>query len=163
MTAPAKPSRRAPRPRKRIIRTGKPARVRRTSVAALKRKLWELFSRYVKDRDGNQCFTCPARPFGQAWHAGHMIRSTKASIRYDPVNVHSQCAYCNNWLHGNEGEYTVRFIEQYGMPKLQALKQRASVTHQWKAHELEELIAALRVGGAEYEMLYAVKYGDLAP
>ena len=154
-----KPEKRAPRPRKRIARGKRPARKKKTPLARAHEKLWQLFARYVKDRDGNQCFTCPAQPEGRALQAGHMIRSTKASVRYHPDNVHSQCSHCNKWLSGNEGVYSRRFVEKYGWSKFDALHAKAEQTHEWKVYELEELIAALEKSGADFEILYAEKYG----
>lgn len=152
--------RRTAKVRKPIARKKRPARVRKTSLAGLHRKLWDRFRAYVKERDGNVCFTCDKGGLESfSWHAGHFISARKASTRYDPTNVHSQCAYCNKWLKGNAAEYAHRFLGKYGRDKFDALMASSRKTHEWKHYELSALIAALEKGGADYECLYAEKYG----
>lgn len=155
----AKPPKRGPKARKRIARGKGPRKQRKTTLAALKRKLWSAFALYVKDRDGRICFTCDAVVEGTNCHAGHLFSIRKASTAYDPANVHVQCGRCNVWLRGNTAVYAARFLDRYGIEKFNVLHARQKVTHEWKRHELEELIAALAVGGAEFEMLYAERYG----
>ena len=41
-----------------LARRTRPRRQRRSTVAALKRKLWSLFAVYVLERDKRICFTC---------------------------------------------------------------------------------------------------------
>jgi hypothetical protein len=127
----------------------------------LERKLWKLFAAYVKARDGDSCISCPAVGLvGKNWQAGHMIPSDgRPGVRYDPKNVHSQCGHCNCWLGGNGATYALEVINRYGIEEFNRLHAKAKEFRQWREPELEELIAALKVGGAEYEMLYAEKYG----
>ena len=154
----AKPVKR-PRPRKRIARASRPAKVRKTTVAALKRKLWKLFADYVKERDGNVCYTCDRPVSGVDSQGGHLISRKIGSTFYDPENVHVQCGRCNCGLRGNVPEYTLRFLDQYGEAKYRALLERGRMIHHWSAPELRELIDAIKRSGADFELLYAEKYG----
>lgn len=148
--------------RKRIKRTARPRQKRKTSLAALKRKLWALFARYVKDRDGNRCFSCGATGLeGPNWHAAHLISIRKASTAYDPDNVFSGCAGCNVFQRGNIAEYTMRYLDRFGEAKFRALVQRSRVHRQWKPADLEGLIAAIEKSGADYEMYYAQAFGGV--
>lgn len=129
----------------------RPRRQRRGTVAALKRKLWSLFSVYVLKRDNFVCFTC-GRPANQA---GHFYSRRIASIWIDPKNVHAQDSTCNFYLHGNPGAYAERIIRDYGPEELARLTHRANrVTKQWKREELEALIACLQRGGPDFELRY---------
>lgn len=152
---------RAPRVPKRIARKSRPRRERRTTLAALKRKLWVLFSRYVKDRDGNTCVSCGRGGLeGPGWHAGHLFPAGSHNIiRWEPKNVHSQCFHCNCNLGGNGAAYALWFIDKYGSEEFVRLSKRAQIIRPWRAHEVQDLIAALEKGGADYEMLYAERYG----
>jgi hypothetical protein len=152
---------RVSRERKPIRRTKRPMKKSKNRVPTLERKLWKLFAAYVKARDGNSCISCPADDLvGKNWQAGHMIPSDgRPSVRYDPKNVHSQCGHCNCWLGGNGATYALEVINRYGIEEFNRLHAKAKEFRQWREPELEELIAALTVGGAEYEMLYAEKYG----
>ena len=154
-----KPKHRA-KPRRAIRRKARPRRARRTSLAALKRTLWQHFASYVKARDGNVCFTCGAKGLeGGNWHAGHGIRKGgHAAVMYDPKNVHSQCGACNIWRAGNTAEYMARLIDRYGYDEWLRLIRRSRTTKLWKAPELRELIAALERGAAEFECFYYSKY-----
>ncbi len=154
----SKPIARSSKPISRKVR---PRRQRKTSLAALKRKLWLLFAAYVKERDGNSCISCPATGLeGHGWHAGHLFPAgAHAVIKYEPKNVHSQCFRCNINLGGAGAAYTVRFLDKYGVDEFNRLSRLSTKIKQWRAPEIEELIAALKRGGAEYEMFYAEKYG----
>lgn len=143
------------------LRKTRPRRVRKTPLATLKRKLWALFSAYVKERDGNTCFSCGASGLeGHGWHAGHLFPAgAHGIIRYEPKNVHSQCYRCNINLGGNGAAYTARFIDRYSFEEFKRLSALSRELRQWRAPEVQELIDALKRGGADYEMLYAEKYG----
>jgi NinG protein len=136
-------------------------RKRKTTLAQLKRQLWGLFALYVKERDGDTCITCgKAGLIGQSRQAGHWIRKDRhASVAYDPKNVHVQCNGCNGpGGRGMPHAYAAEIIRRYGQAEFDRLVNRARVTHEFKRWEIEELIAALRKGGAEYEMLYYSRY-----
>jgi hypothetical protein len=152
-----------PRSSKPIARNSRPRRQRKSSLACLKRKLWSLFSSYVKERDGNVCFSCGASGLeSHGWHAGHLFPAgAHGIIRYEPKNVHSQCYRCNINLGGNGAAYSDRFIEVYGIEEFRRLSALSRTIKQWRAPEVEELIAALKRGGADYEMLYAERHAVL--
>lgn len=144
-----------------IQRKSRPPKVRKTTLAALKRKLWKLFALYVKERDGNVCFSCGRESLvGSGWHAGHLFPAGSHNvIRLEPKNVHSQCYFCNINLGGNGAAYTARFLDRYGIDEFRRLDALSRRLKQWRSPEIEELIAALKRGGADYEILYAEKYG----
>lgn len=154
-----KPQRKATEKRP-IKRAKRPPRQRKSSLASMKRKLWQLFAAYVKARDGNECFSCGAKGLeGSNWHAGHLFPGGScALIRYEPKNVHSQCGRCNIFLRGNAAAYADRFIERYGLVEFQRLSALSRRMKAWRAHEIGALIAALDRGEAEYEMAYAEHY-----
>jgi len=151
-----KPLKRSVKP---IARRTRPRKQRKGKLGAAKRTLWNYFARYVKDRDGNECFTCDRWAEGSSLHAGHLFTRARGSMLYEPKAVHSQCAACNRGRRGNIPEYTLRFIDKYGVEEFQRLARRATQEKHWTEPEVRELIEALRVGGAEFEMLYAEKHG----
>ena len=152
---PIKREKRAPKPLKR----SRPRKQRKTTVAKLRRMLWERFRNYVKDRDGRICFTCDSGPLeGSNCHAGHLVNSTKASVRYAPFNVYVQCYRCNVSMRGNIAEYAYRYIQRFGKEQFDRLMLQSREHKTWTAHELEALIAAATKSAADYEMFYAEKY-----
>jgi hypothetical protein len=143
-------------------RTKRPNKVRKTPLTKLKRIAWDLFSAYVKARDGNVCISCPATGLvGGNWHSGHFFNAgNHGVIKFEPKNVHSQCGRCNVWLRGNIANYAIAFLDRYGEAEFRRLKAK-SQEHRgpWTRPELEELIAALKLGGADFECWYAERYG----
>ena len=147
-----KPIERRSTPIKRTTRI----KARRTvGLPGLINKLDDLFAAYVKERDGNYCITCPGRPEGRNWHAGHFIQRRRMSLRFDPKNVHSQCGVpCNKFRHGAPAEYALAILDRYGEAELRRLMARKALLKKWTRPELERLIAAIQRSGAEFEMAY---------
>ena len=89
--------------------------------AIAKRRAWAEFSKFIRDRDKNICFTCG----GTATQAGHFIHNVSMlALQFDERNVHAQCSYCNLYLHGNLAEYTLRIIDKYGREAVDELFER---------------------------------------
>ena len=89
----------------------------KTPEARLKSELMDLVKKHIKKRDGNICFSCGITGLmGSNWHAGHFIRDSVGGValRYNLTNIHSQCARCNIFLSGNEGEYYIKMVDKYG-------------------------------------------------
>jgi len=79
-------------------------------ISTLKRKLWALFSLYIRRRDKFICFTCGRSGEGGSMHAGHFISKAIGGVElyFDEDNVHAQCYHCNINLGGNQYEYSLR-------------------------------------------------------
>lgn len=72
------------------------------------------FNKYIRVRDGNYCISC-GKTTGQ-FHAGHYRpTSTQSALRFNEVNVHSQCAACNDHLSGNLTPYRINLIKKIGI------------------------------------------------
>lgn len=92
-------------------------------ISVLKRKLWAVFSAYVKKRDKGICFTCERQCDGKGYHAGHFISKAVGGVvlYFHPENVKGQCYHCNINLGGNQWEYGQRLGEEK-VRELYALK-----------------------------------------
>lgn len=79
-------------------------------ISILKRKLWKVFSLYIRTRDNFTCFICKRRGEGSAIHAGHFIPKSVGGIAlyFNEDNVHACCYHCNINLGGNLYEYGLR-------------------------------------------------------
>lgn len=150
MTIP-KPSPRTRRIPKALKRT-RPRLQRRSTVAALKRRLWTLVAKYVRERDNHACITCPYPEYAD--QAGHFYSRSIASTWIDPKNLGAQDARCNLQLHGNPGAFADYIVRTYGPEELVRLTKRARMVKQWKAPELEMLIEAIKVSGHSFEAAY---------
>lgn len=115
---------------------------RQRSVPVLKKKLWVVFSRFIRQRDKGICFTCGKRDDWRNTDAGHYIPKSVGGINlyFDEQNVHCQCTGCNRFRHGNLHEYALRLQEKYGANILQRLQYRRQNTKPWTVGEYEFLI-----------------------
>lgn len=105
--------------------------MRKTSLAGLKKKLWKIFSEYVRRKDCftdvlcegfTSCFTCGLRSHWKTLDAGHYhAGSTSLRLFFDERNVHPQCTACNRFRHGNLTAYAVALRKKYGEGILEEL------------------------------------------
>ena len=94
------------------------------------------FNRYIRERDRDQpCISCGRHHEGQ-YHAGH-YRSVGAcpELRFEELNVHKQCAPCNNHKSGNVIEYRIRLVARIGIENVEWLEG----PHDPKKYTREEL------------------------
>lgn len=84
------------------------------SVSQLKKKLWTVFSLYIRQRDKYTCFTCGRIGEGGGMHAGHFVPKSVGGIDlyFDEDNVHAQCYNCNINLGGNQYVYSLKLGEK---------------------------------------------------
>ena len=106
----------------------------KTSTDYLK-EVQVLFNRWIRLRDkGKNCISCnkPAKKE----NAGH-YRSVGGNpeLRFEPLNCHLQCEYCNTYLHGNLIEYRKNLIKKIGLDKVEWLESN----HQPQHYSIPEL------------------------
>lgn len=108
------------------------------SISSLKKKLWVVFSQYIKARDKNTCFTCGRYAEGSGMHSGHFIPKASGGLAlyFNEENVHAQCYNCNINLFGRQYEYGQKLGEET-VKKLYKLKQE---TWKWSVFEYEQKI-----------------------
>lgn len=109
---------------------------------------------WVRLRDaGKPCISCGTLT-ADAWHAGHFYSTAaRQDLRFDPANIHRQCAQCNLFLSGNLIAYRLNLPARIGQAEVDRLDgpptaERATVavlreieaTYRRKANELEKLI-----------------------
>ncbi len=80
------------------------------SISSLKKKLWTVFSLYIRQRDKFTCFTCGKKGEGSGMHAGHFIPKSVGGIAlyFHEDNVHAQCYHCNINLGGSQYIYGLK-------------------------------------------------------
>jgi len=87
------------------------------------KELQAAFNAWIRARDaGHPCISCGRHHQGQ-WHAGH-YRSvgSEPALRFEPDNVHLQCAPCNTHLSGNLIAYRVNLIKKIGAERVEWLE-----------------------------------------
>ena len=109
----------------------------------LKKKLWKVFSQYIRQRDNNICITCGRKGEGSGIHAGHFIPKSVGGLAlyFHEKNVHAQCFACN--IHkGGWGERYAEVLElKYGREEVDKMRSKRHSIEKWSIQDYEEKIA----------------------
>jgi hypothetical protein len=125
-------------------------RPKKPKASTLKRKLWALFSEYVRRRNADHagnatCVSCGAVAPWKQMQGGHFVRASAGMNTYfDETNVNVQCLRCNVFLDGNMAAYALYMVKTYGNDILAALDERRRVVRKISTSEYLELIEAYK-------------------
>ena len=131
---------------------------RKKTIPKLKKKLWTIFSVYIRMRDGLRttgttewalCITCRKRYHFKLLQAGHFIPGRHSSNLFSERGTHAQCYNCNINLRGNTLEYRRRIIELYGEGADSDLEAEAHKIKKFTISELEEMMVMYKRKTAE--------------
>lgn len=123
--------------------------MKQPSVKLLKKKLWVIFSLYIRTRDcfrttGTSafalCISCDRRYHLKTLQAGHFIPGRHNANLFSEKGTHAQCYNCNINLKGNTLEYRRKIIELYGKGADVELEKKAKEIKQFTVPELEKMI-----------------------
>jgi hypothetical protein len=124
-------------------------KVSKKPTKALKKKVWDMFSIYIRLRDClkttgskeyGECITCDKNlPFKEL-QAGHFIAGRHNGNLFSERGVHAQCRSCNIIKHGNQLEYRRAVVELYGEGADLELEEEARQTKRYSYQDLEELL-----------------------
>lgn len=99
------------------------------------------FNAYIRKRDEHlPCISCGRHHQGQ-YHAGH-YRSVGScpELRFNELNVHKQCAPCNDHLSGNIVKYRPALIAKIGIEQVEWLEGN----HEPRKYTIEDLQAIIQ-------------------
>ena len=102
------------------------------SIAKLKKELDSVFSKYIRQRDGGQCFTCPKKDDPKRMQNGHFVPRQYLAVRYDERNCNCQCYACNMLYGGQGATYAIRLAQKYGQEVVEELESK-----RWESVKLE--------------------------
>ena len=102
------------------------------------REAQTAFNAWVRERDAElPCVSCGRSHEGQ-YHAGHYLSvGASPELRFEPLNVHKQCAPCNNHLSGNLVNYRISLPQRIGQEKVDWLEG----PHEPRRYTIDELKA----------------------
>jgi hypothetical protein len=91
------------------------------------KKLWKVFSQFIRLRDSNdhgycKCFTCGRVRYWTDLDCGHGIGRQHLSVKYSEKNNHAQCKHCNGFEEGMKDIYAKNVDEKYGKGTWNLLK-----------------------------------------
>lgn len=120
------------------------------SVSSVKKKVWKVFSDYIRLRDClnttglpdyGACITCGKLVPKKLLQAGHFIPGRHNANLFSEEGTHAQCYNCNINLKGNTLEYRRKIIELYGEGYDEVLEAQARKTVKFTIPDLEAKLA----------------------
>ena len=129
-----------------------------TKARAEKRAL-KAMSDYIRERDRWTCYTCGRKGDKHNMDAGHLFSRRFSAIKFDEINVHCQCVYCNKDLSGNVHEYIKRFLIEYGAERYEQLDR---MKNEYRKHTALEYIAIEQDFKAKLETIRRERTGGAA-
>jgi len=89
-------------------------KVKTKTTSQLKKKLDAIFSKYIRERDNGQCFTCHLKREPKEMQNGHFVPRQYLATRYDERNNNCQCYACNMIYNGQPSMYAIKLKAKYG-------------------------------------------------
>ena len=112
------------------------------TVQELTKLAQTYFNSFIRNRDRTKgCISCGSR-LGQKFDAGHYYSmGGHKAVTFNEDNVHGQCVYCNQYLHGNLLNYQIGIQQRIGAERLIELQSKAHETRKFTRDELKEIIS----------------------
>ncbi len=109
-------------------------------------------NRFVRLRDAAlPCISC-GRSSNCQFHAGHYLTSGgHIELTYNTLNIHKQCAQCNNWKSANLIAYRANLVKKIGIEKVEWLEG----PHELNKYTISDLKRIKAVFDRKYKILKA--------
>ena len=126
---------------------------KKPTLSSVKKKLWPIFSKYIRTRDclrttgcasWGLCISCGKRYHIKLLQAGHFIAGRHNANLFSERGVHAQCYNCNINLKGNTLEYRRQIIKMYGEGADLELEEEERQNIKFTVKDLEELETSLK-------------------
>jgi hypothetical protein len=102
--------------------------------------LQDVFNTFIRTRDKDKpCISCGT--FTGKMNAGH-YKSVGGSpeLRFNELNVHKQCEYCNTHLSANLIEYRIGLVKRIGVEQVEFLERKDHAPLKLTVDEIKEQI-----------------------
>jgi hypothetical protein len=102
--------------------------------------LQDVFNTFIRLRDKDKpCISCGT--FTGKMNAGH-YKSVGGSpeLRFNELNVHKQCEYCNTHLSANLIEYRIGLVKRIGVEQVEFLERKDHAPLKLTVDEIKEQI-----------------------
>jgi hypothetical protein len=111
----------------------------------LVRALDTVFSQYIRKRDESTCYTCGrGLNHGLTMQCGHLLTRSCYSTRWDENNAKCQCSGCNITHEFHPETFTLKYIQQHGLPAYEALVYKHKSVAKFSSSDLKILIEYYR-------------------
>ena len=117
---------------------------KKVSVSKLKKKAWDMFSKYIRMKYANksgmeECYTCGRVLYWKNMQAGHGIAGRNNAILFCEDVVRPQCVGCNFFGGGKYGVFMNKLIKEYGAEEFSQLVMMSTMTLQRKSKDYIEI------------------------
>ena len=116
------------------------AKVKKKSLSWWIKKADAIFSRFIRQRDKGQCFTCPYKNEPKKLQNGHFCPRQHMATRFDERNCNAQCFACNMFYGGRPDAYALNLQKKFGEGIIKELHDQARTIKHWTIPELQDLI-----------------------
>ncbi len=91
------------------------------------REVQTLVNRWIRMRDaGLGCISCGTH--NGKMNAGHFLSTgARPDLRFDVMNINTQCERCNSYLSGNQAAYRIALIAKIGLAEVDRLEGPATL------------------------------------
>lgn len=126
----------------------KTKKIKKASAKSLDKKLWPIFSEYIRRRDAKKfsggdfvkCITCSHIAHWKELDCGHFVSRRHLATKYHEKNNAAQCKGCNGPGSGKQYEYGLEIDRRYGAGTAQWILQASRAQVKWGSWEFEVLI-----------------------
>ena len=126
-----------------------PVKRKEKSLAKYKKELDAVFSKFIRQRDQGQCFTCPNKNDPKKMQCGHFVPRQYLAVRYDERNCNCQCYACNMLYGGQGATYAIRLKQKYGQETVEWLEAQRWVTTKldipWYQEQIKKYTSMLQL------------------
>lgn len=110
------------------------------------KKLWKVFSEFIRLRDANangycKCITCGLIRHWKQMDCGHGIPRQHKATKFHEQNNHAQCKRCNGFEGGKREVYKIEVDKRYGAgtwDKLEVMSRMTAKRAQFEFDVMEE-------------------------
>ena len=97
------------------------------------------FNSYIRARDRElPCISC-GRNSGAKINAGHFLSvGSHPHLRFNELNVHKQCEFCNTYKSGNQAAYRIELVKKIGLVEVEKLESENAIM-KWSIEEIKAI------------------------
>lgn len=109
--------------------------MKKKTTTKLKRELDAVFSKYIRQRDNGQCYTCPKKDDPKYMQCGHFVPRQYLAVRYSEINCHCQCYACNMLYNGQPSRFAMNLVRDFGYNAVDELEKARQTTTKYFPYE----------------------------
>lgn len=110
-----------------------------TRTDLLRGMLWNVFSRFIRERDAGKCIACNAQKTYEELQAGHYapVGGSSVILWFDEQNVNGECEPCNAWDKFHLVPMRKNLISKYGLAIVENIDKVQATQKSYKWEEIE--------------------------